>query len=127
MSRVEGTQGRRDFLKGAGAATAAAAIPASASSQVGTSMSPFSTVRETAAALATRKVSAVELADAAIARIEKLDGKLNAVVARDFERAREAAKRADAALARGEKKPLLGVPMTVKESFNVAGLPTTWG
>ena len=38
-----------------------------------------------------------------------------------------AAKAADAALARGERRPLLGVPMTVKESFNVAGLPTTWG
>ncbi|HEU0201386.1 MAG TPA: amidase family protein [Burkholderiaceae bacterium] len=30
-------------------------------------------------------------------------------------------------LARGERRPLLGVPMTVKEAFNVAGLPTTWG
>src|SRR2546421_713260 len=34
---------------------------------------------------------------------------------------------ADAALAKGERAPLLGVPMTVKESYNVAGLPTTWG
>lgn len=46
---------------------------------------------------------------------------------RDFDRARDAAKAADAALARGGTGPLLGVPMTVKESFNVAGLPTTWG
>jgi amidase len=90
-------------------------------------MSPFSTVRDVTAALANRKVSAAELADAAIARIEKLDAKLNAVVVRDFERARAAAKDADAALARGERRPLLGVPMTVKEAFNVAGLPTTWG
>ena len=80
-----------------------------------------------AAALAARKVSAVELCDAAIARIEKLDGAINAVVVRDFARALEAAKAADASLARGERRPLLGVPMTVKESFNVAGLPTTWG
>ena len=36
-------------------------------------------------------------------------------------------ERADAALAQGERRPLLGVPMTVKEQFNVAGLPTTWG
>ena len=57
----------------------------------------------------------------------KYDGKLNAVVVRDFERARAAAREADAALTRGERRPLLGVPMTVKESFNVAGLPTTWG
>ena len=40
---------------------------------------------------------------------------------------RAAAREADAALARGERRPLLGIPMTVKESFNVAGLPTTWG
>ncbi len=39
----------------------------------------------------------------------------------------EAARAADAARARGETKPLLGIPLTVKESYNVAGLPTTWG
>src|SRR5262249_8857504 len=38
-----------------------------------------------------------------------------------------AAKEADTALARGERRPLLGLPMTLKEQFNVAGLPTTWG
>jgi len=48
-------------------------------------------------------------------------------VVRDFERARAAAIEADRALARGERGPLLGVPMTVKECANVAGLPTTWG
>ena len=53
--------------------------------------------------------------------------KINAICVRDFERAPAAARDADAALARGEKKPLLGIPMTVKESYNVAGLPTTWG
>jgi amidase len=80
-----------------------------------------------AAALAAREVSAVELCDAAIARIERLDGSINAVVVRDFDRAMDAARAADAALARGRRQPLLGVPMTVKESFNVEGLPTTWG
>ena len=79
------------------------------------------------AALAARRVSALELADEAIARIEARDGPINAVVVRDFARAREAARAADAALARGERRPLLGLPMTVKESHNVAGLPTTWG
>jgi amidase len=62
-----------------------------------------------------------------IARVQALDGRLNAIVVRDFERAREAARAADAALARAERRPLLGIPMTVKESFNVAGLPTTFG
>ena len=80
-----------------------------------------------AAALAAGQVSAVELFDAAVSRIERLDGPINAVVVRDFDRALGAAKAADAALARGERRPLLGVPMTVKEAFNVAGLPTTWG
>jgi len=90
-------------------------------------MTPFSTVRELTAALASRRISATELTNQAIARIEALDGKLNAVVVRDFDNARAAAAKADAALGRGERRPLLGVPMTVKEAFNVAGLPTTWG
>jgi amidase len=78
-------------------------------------------------ALASRQVSSRELVDAAIARIEALDPKINAVVVRDFDRARAAADAADAALGRGERQPLLGLPMTVKEQFNIAGLPTTWG
>jgi amidase len=77
--------------------------------------------------LAERRISSVELVEQAIARIEALDGRVNAVVVRDFEGARAGAVAADAALAKGARRPLLGVPMTVKESFNVAGLPTTWG
>ena len=82
---------------------------------------------ELAESLQKREVSALELADQFIDRIEGLDGDLNAVPVRDFARAREAARQADAALARGERRPLLGVPVTIKESYNVAGLPTTWG
>lgn len=82
---------------------------------------------ELAQALSERRVSAHELFRAAVERIERLDGAINAVVVRDFERAEAAARAADAALARGERAPLLGVPMTVKEAHNVAGLPTTWG
>jgi amidase len=78
-------------------------------------------------ALRSRRISAVEALEQAIGRIEARDGELNAVVVRDLERARTAAAAADAALAAGDRRPLLGVPMTVKESFNVAGLPTTWG
>ena len=83
--------------------------------------------RSAAGAGRTRGPSPRELLDAAIARIEALDPKINAVVVRDFDRARTAADSADAALARGEHRPLLGLPMTVKEQFNVAGLPTCWG
>jgi amidase len=87
----------------------------------------FKTAVEMSAALKAKKVSAVELAKDAIGRIQRHDGKINAVCVRDFERALEAARAADAALARGESRPLLGIPLTVKESFNMAGLPTTYG
>jgi amidase len=82
---------------------------------------------ELARSLEKKEVSALELTDQFIARIEALDGDLNAVPVRDFARAREAAKTADAAFARGESMRLLGVPVTIKESYNIAGLPTTWG
>jgi amidase len=78
-------------------------------------------------AIAGRQVSSRELVDSVISRIEALDPKINAVVVRDFERARAAADAADAALAKGESRALLGVPMTVKEHYAVAGLPTTRG
>lgn len=74
------------------------------------------------------ELSSRELLQHFIARIERLDGGINAVVVRDFERARVQADAADAARARGEVRgPLHGVPITVKESFDVPGLPTTWG
>ncbi len=79
------------------------------------------------AALRAKRISSVELVDLTIKRIESLDPGVNAVVVHDFERARDAAKLADTALSRGEEGALLGVPVTVKESFNVAGLPTSWG
>lgn len=82
---------------------------------------------ELAAELRSGRITALEALAQACARIEARDGEINAVVVRDFERARVAAAAADAALSRGDRRPLLGVPMTVKESFNVAGLPTTWG
>src|ERR1700760_3648590 len=87
----------------------------------------FATAVEMAEALAAKQVSAVELAQHAIDRIERHDGKINAICVRDFDRALEAARAADTALANGETKPLLGIPITVKESYNVGDLPTTWG
>ena len=86
-----------------------------------------STAGELVRALATREVSASELLDAAIARIAAENPRINAVVVLDFDRARGAATAADAALARGETRPLLGLPMTVKESHRAAGLPASWG
>lgn len=84
------------------------------------------TATDMLAALARGEVSAAELCNDAISRIEADPG-LNAVVVKDFDNARQQAQWADEALRRGERTPLLGIPMTVKESFNVAGLPTTWG
>ncbi|MER8670831.1 amidase [Mesorhizobium sp. M0644] len=87
----------------------------------------FRTATELVEALASREVSSLELVDNAIARIEAADPAINAVVVRDFERARETAREADAKLDRGERAPLLGLPFTVKEHFHVVGLQTTWG
>jgi amidase len=87
----------------------------------------FCSIAELAKALQSRKISASVLLDHVIARIDALDQRFNAVVVRDFDRARVAAKAADAALARGETGPLLGIPVTLKEPFYVAGLPTSWG
>jgi len=87
----------------------------------------FSCCSDLNVALRERSVSAVELFEAAVARIERLDPELNAVVVRDFERARAASREADRALAADDRRPLLGIPITVKESFNVKGLLTNWG
>jgi amidase len=85
------------------------------------------TALETAQAIARGETSAEAECEAAISRIEERDGDINAVVVRDFDRAREAARAADKANTAGEARPLLGVPMTIKESHDVAGLPTTCG
>lgn len=82
---------------------------------------------ETARAIAGGRTSAVDACEAAIARIEARNPALNAVIVKDYTRARADARAADAAVAAGTRLPLLGVPMTVKESFEVAGLPQTWG
>ncbi|MFZ1743957.1 MAG: amidase family protein [Pontixanthobacter sp.] len=72
------------------------------------------------------ELSPLEAVDAAISRIEQGDEAINAVVVRDFDRARAAAKALDGQVA-AQSQPLFGVPMTIKESFDIAGLPTTWG
>jgi amidase len=119
---------RREILAGA-AALAGASMAGMAAAQTGRSTDAieYLSAAQTVEALRSRKFSSLELTDHLIARIEYRDAAINAVIARDFDRARDAAKAADTSLARGDRRALLGVPMTVKESFNVAGLPTTWG
>ena len=87
----------------------------------------FSTATEMLAALRDNHISAVELLDLHIQRIERHDGRVNAVVIRDFERARKVALAADALRARGEDRPLLGLPVTIKDGLDVTGLATTGG
>ena len=69
---------------------------------------------ETAAAVRTGTISALETTEAAIARIEALDGPINAVVVRECDRARDQAKQVDAAMATGAHLPLAGAPLMVK-------------
>jgi amidase len=80
----------------------------------------------TAAAVRGGKLSAVEAVDAAIGRIGNLDSTIDALAVPNFDAAYAEARALDAAGPR-ENQPLFGVPMTIKESFDVAGLPTTWG
>ena len=88
----------------------------------------FTSATRLAADVRDRRVGCLELLDHFLARAEHHNTALNAVVAWQIEVARDRARGADAALARGEVwGPLHGVPMTVKESFNITGLPTTWG
>jgi amidase len=88
----------------------------------------FASATRLAADVRDRRVGCLELLDHFLARAERHNPALNAIVAWQIDGARDRARAADAALARGEVwGPLHGVPMTVKESFNVTGLPTTWG
>lgn len=83
---------------------------------------------ELALKLRRREVSSLELLDHYAARVDRLNPSLNAVVVTDMAAARARAIAADDALARGESWGLLhGLPMTVKDSFDVPGMPTTWG
>ncbi|MEP3422048.1 MAG: amidase family protein [Erythrobacter sp.] len=81
---------------------------------------------ETAAAIRAGEISVSEAVDAAITRIEHLDAEIDAVAVPDFERAAATAKAMDAA-GPADNQPLFGVPMTIKESFDVVGLQSCWG
>jgi amidase len=83
---------------------------------------------EAAAMLRRKELSSRELTGALLAWIEAANPGLQAVVALRAEAALSEAAAADQATARGgELGPLHGVPMTIKDAFDVAGLPTTWG
>jgi amidase len=88
----------------------------------------FSSTTELAAAIRNRKISAVEVLDAHLARIDMHNEAVNAVVTLDRKGAQQRAKKADAALARGNVLgPLHGVPFTLKDTHETTGIKTTVG
>jgi amidase len=88
----------------------------------------FSSAAELAAAIRSRELSALEALDAYLDRISGLNPTLNAIITLDAEAARERARAADAALARGESwGPHHGIPFTLKDAHSTAGMRTTAG
>ncbi len=88
----------------------------------------FRPAHELAQMVREKRISAVELLDHHLDRQARLDGSINAVIWKDAESARAAARAADETLASGvDVGPLHGVPGTVKEAFDLAGSPSTWG
>ena len=88
----------------------------------------FQPAVELARAIRDRRIGCIELLEIHLERVGRYNQALNAIVVLDAERAMDRARRADEALADGDIWGALhGVPMTVKEAFDIAGLPTTWG
>src|SRR6266568_336883 len=91
-------------------------------------MSHRSSLCQMAAKLRDRAISPVDLVEAHLRQIEQLDPKLNAFVIVRAEQARDEARLAEAAIQRGDRLgPLHGVPVTVKDSFDLADYPTLCG
>src|SRR2546423_6365463 len=84
-------------------------------------------VLELAEALRGRDVSATELLDACLDEVDRLNGELNAVVWREDDQARAAAREADERIASGDDAPFLGVPMPIKDLTEVQGWPVSYG
>ncbi|MGH7747865.1 MAG: amidase family protein, partial [Candidatus Dormibacteria bacterium] len=85
------------------------------------------TALETAAAVARREVSASELAEIAIARVEREDARVGAFLTSTAGLARAAGRRVDAAIAAGERLPLAGVALAIKDNMCVTNTRTTCG
>jgi amidase len=88
---------------------------------------PSRSALELAAALRAREVSSVELLDACLSAVDRLNDSLNAIVWRDDDAARAEARAADERLARGDDAPFLGVPIPTKDLTEVHGQPVTYG
>lgn len=88
---------------------------------------PFATALEMLAALQSGEVSAADLTDICLARIARYNPALNAVIMEHSDEARFTALAADKARAHGKTRPLLGLPVTIKDSIDVRGYPTVCG
>ena len=88
----------------------------------------FESAKKQALAVRNRTINASDLLEAHFKQIDKYNPKINAVVWQDREAAKELAWQIDKETSMGKfRGPLHGVPVTVKESFNLSGAPTTWG
>lgn len=91
-------------------------------------VSVYATAKEMAAAIRQKQTSAVDLLDTHFDRISQVNPVLNAVAWQDRETARILAKTMDHEVTNGQfRGPLHGVPVTVKEAFDLPGSPSTWG
>ena len=129
---------RRTLLTILGASTAGAAIEPVAATNAAQNHSPRGDVRELtsplhfssatalARAICTKRLSSEEVTRAFLARIRAVNPKIHAVVQVQWEAAIEQARKADARLMRGESPgPLHGVPITIKDSLDTAGIIST--
>ena len=92
-----------------------------------TQVSPFATAGDMLSALRDRTISARELLDMHLQRIERYNPALNAIVTENFEEARPTAAEADRMIPLRDDQPLLGLPLTIKDCIYVRGLVTTGG
>jgi hypothetical protein len=89
---------------------------------------PFRSTKQLVSLIRKKKIGCLELLDLYLQRIERYNSEINAIIFMDVEAARKRARAADKALARNELwGPFHGVPMTIKGSFDVVDMPTTWG
>src|SRR5258708_938793 len=112
---------RRDFIGAAIATTAAAAAARPFSPD-------FASAIDAASAIKSKRISSLELTELAFRRIDQHNPKLNAVILQFREQALARAREADQALAKNQWwGPFHGVPITVKESYGMEGVPATAG
>jgi amidase len=88
----------------------------------------FATALESAQAILDKTISAAELLNFTLRRVDLYNPSINAIVWQFRDRAIARARQADEALAQGRPwGPLHGVPVTIKEAFAYEGSPSTWG